>query len=330
MDERARYFRRLKRLRGSARRWSVLGGGLTAAAAVLTPYAGIGPGDAGWAAAAGASAVLAVWRWKDHRELAATPAPPPALPEDKLSKALQRFPAGQTVLREVRRQRSRYALRGSAIADAWDRLDRASQAMVGLAGRLTGAGETAMLEAATAEQWLRDLGQRVASVERAIPVAQPGQREALTESHAGLADQFAEGVAAYEQLVAAAASYVAEDGHPVAESRHPAYFSLVDAADRLRGIAEGLAELRTTEFRTPPGFAATSPPSAAAPTSSWSPSPSASSAASSPSASSPSGSSSSASSPVAPKQAEPEFGELSEARTSKLRTPPGSRSSATG
>ena len=257
MDERARYFRRLKRLRGAARRWSVLGGGLTAAAAVLTPYAGIGAGDAGWAAGAGATAVLAWWRWKDHRELAATPAPPPALPEDKLSAALERFPAGRTVLKEVRRQRHRYALRGSVVADTWDRLDRASQTMAGLAGRLTGAGETALLEAATAEQWLRDLGQRVASVERAIPLAQAAQRDTLTESHAALAEQFGEGVTAYEELVAAAASFVAEDGHPVVETRHPAYFGLVDAADRLRGIADGLAELRTTEvrttqFRTPP------------------------------------------------------------------------------
>jgi len=46
VDERSRYFRRLKRLRSSARRWSVLGGGLVAATAVLTPYAGIGIADA--------------------------------------------------------------------------------------------------------------------------------------------------------------------------------------------------------------------------------------------------------------------------------------------
>ena len=72
-DERARYFRRLRRLRSSARRWSVLGGGLTAAAAVLTPYAGIGVADAAWAASAGASAALAWWRWSDHRALAAEP-----------------------------------------------------------------------------------------------------------------------------------------------------------------------------------------------------------------------------------------------------------------
>lgn len=247
MDERSRYFRRLKRLRNSARRWSVLGGGLTAAAAVLTPYSGIGLADAAWAGAAGASAALAWWRWSDHRALAATPAPPPpdpALAGQRLAAAIERFPAGRTVLHEVRRQKNRYALRGSVVTQGWDRLDRASATLAALAGRLTGPGEAAVLEAAVAEQWLRDLGQRVASVERAIPITQPAQRSALEQSHAALAEQFTEGVTAYERLVAAAASYVAEDGHPVADSKHPAVSGLVDAADRLRGLAEGLAELK--------------------------------------------------------------------------------------
>ncbi|WP_306205623.1 MmyB family transcriptional regulator [Actinoplanes sp. RD1] len=87
MDERTRYFRQLRRLRGAARRWSVIGGGLTAATAVLTPYAGIGVADAAWAAGAGTSVMLAWWRWRDHRELAAIepPPPPPALqPGDRL------------------------------------------------------------------------------------------------------------------------------------------------------------------------------------------------------------------------------------------------------
>ncbi|MEU8241591.1 hypothetical protein AB0C07_25365 [Actinoplanes missouriensis] len=254
MDERTRYFRRLKRLRGAARRWSVLGAGFTGAAVVLTPYAGIGIADAAWAAAAGGSAVLAWFRWSDHRELAATPAPPPpppAIGSPKLTAALERIPAGRTVLQEVRRQKNRYALRGSVIADSWDRLDRASQTMAGLSGLLTGLGEPAAIEAAGAEQWLRELGQRVASVERAIPLSHPDRREVLERSHAGLAEQFTEGVLEYENLVAAAASYVAEDGQPVADSRHPAYFSLIEAADRLRGFAEGLAELRTTEIKIP-------------------------------------------------------------------------------
>ena len=247
MDERTRYFRRLKRLRNSARRWSVLGGGLTAATAVLTPYAGIGVADAIWAGTAGASAALAWWRWSDHRELAATPAPPPpnpALAAGRLAAAIERLPAGRTVLQEVRRQKNRYALRGSAITRSWDRLDAASSTLAGLSGRLTGPGEGAVLEAAVAEEWLRDLGQRLASVERALPLSPPDQRAVIEESHASLADQFVEGVTAYERLVAAAASYVAEDGHPVADGRHPAFASLVDATDRLRGIAEGLSELK--------------------------------------------------------------------------------------
>ncbi|MBL7253641.1 phage shock envelope stress response protein PspM [Paractinoplanes lichenicola] len=249
MDERTRYFRRLKRLRGSARRWSVLGGGLAAATAVLTPYAGIGWADAIWAGAAGSSIALAWWRHSDHRELAATPAPPPpppVLPGAKLTAALERFPAGRTVMNEVRRQKNRYALRGSEITQAWDRLDRASATLTALAGRLHGPGEGALLEAAVAEEWLRDLGQRVASVERALPLTPPDQRAALVESHGSLATQFTEGVDAYERLVAAAASYVAEDGHPVAEGAHPALGSLIDATDRLRGFAEGLSELKRT------------------------------------------------------------------------------------
>jgi hypothetical protein len=251
VDQRTRHFRRLKRLRNSARRWSVLGGGLTAAAAVLTPYSGIGIPDAIWAGAAGASVALAWWRWSDHRQLAALPPPPapdPALPGQRLTAAIERFPAGRTFLHEVRRQRSRYALRGSAITEAWDRLDRASSTLVGLAGRLHGPGEEALLEAAAAEHWLRDLGQRVASVERAIPLSPADQRATLEQSHASLAEQFVEGVEAYERLVAAAASYVAEDGHPMADLKHPAFSSLVDATDRLRGLAEGLSELKRPAF----------------------------------------------------------------------------------
>jgi hypothetical protein len=233
VDERARYFRRLKRLRGSARRWSVVGGGLAAATAVLTPYAGLGLPDAAWAAGAGASIALAWWRFRDFQAEAAIeppPAPDPALAGRRLLAAVERFPAGRTFVHEIRRQRNRYALRGSAVAQAWDRLDRAAVTLVGLAGRLMGPGEAAVLEAAVAEKWLRDLGQRVASVERAIPLS--------------LAGQFTEGVTAYEGLVAAAAGWVAEDGQPVAEGAHPAFTRLIEATDRMRGMAEGLSELR--------------------------------------------------------------------------------------
>ena len=246
MDARAKHFRRLGRLRNSARRWSVIGGGLSAATAVLTPYAGIGLGDAFWAAGAGATVALAWWRWSDPRALAAVeppPAPDPAIAGQRLMAAVERHPVGRTVVQEVRRQKDRYALRGSAVAQAWDRLDRAAMTLTGLAGRLTGPGETALLEAAVAERWLRDLGQRVASLERAITITPVDQRPALKQAHESLARQFTEGVTAYERLVAAAAGFVAEDGHPIAD-RHPGLVSLTEATDRLRGIAEGLSELR--------------------------------------------------------------------------------------
>jgi len=51
-------------------------------------------------------------------------------------------------------------------------------------------------------------------------------------------------VEAFERLVAAAASWVAEDGQPIADERHPSFFRLIEATDRLRGLADGLSELR--------------------------------------------------------------------------------------
>jgi hypothetical protein len=271
-DERARHLRRLRRLRSSARRWSVVGGGFTAAAAVLTPYAGIGLADAVWAAAAGSSVALAWWRWSDHRALAAKPVPPapdPALTGQRLMAAVERFPAGRNALQEVRRQKARFALRGSAVTHAWDRLDRATATLGGLAGRLTGPGEAAMLEAAVAEQWLRDLGQRVASVERALQFAPPDQRPGLEQGHGTLVEQFDGGVTAYERLVAAAAVYVAEDGR-APNDQHPAVSRLTEAADLMRGVAEGMSELRAftstptvdTSTRTGPMPSTARPPAA--------------------------------------------------------------------
>lgn len=251
-DERTRYFRRLRGLRGSARRWSVFGGMFGGAAAILTPYAGLGLPDAAWAAAAGGSLVLASWRWSDHRALAAQPAPPPPDPAQAnrmLVAAVERLPAGRAALQELRRQRVRYGLRGSAVAKPWDRLDRAAMTLAGLSGRLTGPADAAVLEAAVAEQWLRDLGQRVASVERAVALAPADQRAALRSAHQTLAEQFDGGVTAYEGLVAAAASFVAEDGR-APSTQHPAVSRLTEAADLLRGVAEGLAELRTPPTAT--------------------------------------------------------------------------------
>lgn len=251
LDERARYFRRLRRLRRSARRWSVLGAGLTGAAAVLAPYAGLGLPDAAWAAAAGLTAATAWWRWSDLRALAAQPAPDapdPAVAAQRararLLATVQSLPAGRAALTEMRRQRSRFALRGSDAAAPWSRLDHAAEAMTALAGRLNGPGDGALIEAAAAERSLRDLAHRVAAVERALRFAPPDAAPDLTRAHADLVGQLDTGVAAYERLVAAAAGYVAEDGREPAG--HPAVARLTEATDLLRGIAAGLSELRTT------------------------------------------------------------------------------------
>lgn len=254
-DERARHFRRLRRLRRSARRWSVLAGGLGGAAAVLTPYAGLGLPDAAWAGAAGSAIAVAAWRWADLRALAAVPAPPALDPAEaaarsraRLVAAVERLPVGPGVLAEVRRVRSRLALRGTAAARAWARLDRASLTLAGMSGRLTGPAEPAVHEAAEADRSLRELATRVASVERALNLAPQGP---LAQVHATLTAQLEDGVAAYERLVVAAAGYVAEDARPTTE--HPAAGRLTEATDLLHGVAAALAELRTasTPLRTP-------------------------------------------------------------------------------
>ncbi|MFY1619937.1 phage shock envelope stress response protein PspM [Micromonospora sp. WMMD736] len=248
-DERTRYFRQLGRLRRSARRWSVLAGGLGGAAAVLTPYAGLGLPDAAWAGAAGSAVALAAWRWIDLRALAARPAPPALDPAEaaarsraRLVAAVERLPVGSGVLAEVRRVRSRVALRGTTAGQQWARLDRASLTLAGMAPRLTGLAEPAVREAADADRSLRELANRVASVERALRLAPTDARAPLADAHATLTAQLEGGVAAYERLVVAAAGYLAEDARP--EPTHPAADRLTEATDLLHGVASALAELR--------------------------------------------------------------------------------------
>jgi hypothetical protein len=245
-DPRARHFRRLRRLRRSARGWTIRAGLFTGAAGVLLPYHGLGLPDALWAAAAGGSLALAGLRWTEARAFAALPAPPPADPalaaartRRGLAALARRLPGGQSALDELYRQRDRVRLRGTTVASAWQRLDRAVLTLSALAGRMGGPAEPALQEAAVAERSLRELAERAASVERAVRLA-PDQ--ALVHSHAELVAQFEDGVAAYEQLVAAAAGYVAEDGRPAAGNA--AASRLREATDLLRGIAAGLSELR--------------------------------------------------------------------------------------
>ncbi len=122
-DERTRYFRRLQPAAPLGAAVERAAGGLGgAAAAVLTPYAGLGLADAVWAGAAGASVALAWWRWSDQRALAARPAPPPSTrprpppaprPAGRRGRAAPGR-AGRCWTRCAGTQ-TRYALRGSAI-----------------------------------------------------------------------------------------------------------------------------------------------------------------------------------------------------------------------
>lgn len=246
VDERARYDRRLRRLRRAARRWSVLAGAFSGAAAVLTPYSGLGLIDAFWAAAAGGSVMLASWRWVDYRALVAQPVPPPGLtqPGDRARRRVEAFaaglPGGREALLELRRQADLFRLRGSAVASGWRRLDRAAAVLNSLALRPGGPGERAGLEAAVAERELRELAKRVAGVERGLPYGRSD--DSLGQAISALVAQFERGVTGYEELVGAVASYVAEDGRTGRE--HPSISRLADATDLLRGIALALAELR--------------------------------------------------------------------------------------
>lgn len=254
-DERSRYLRESRRLRGAARRWSVLGGMFSGAAAVLTPYAGLGLPDAAWAAAAGGSVVLAAWRWVDLRRHHAEPIPAPldpaaiaAVRQARLTAMVEQFPAGRTALQELRRHRARAELKGSAAVDPWLRLDRAAGTLAGLAPRLTGHGAAVLTEAAAAEHSLRDLAHRVAGVERALRFAPADSGIGLQEAHRTLLGQLTDGVTAYETLVAASAGYVAEDARAGAHLGDPGTANrLTEAADLLRGVTDALTELR------PPG-----------------------------------------------------------------------------
>jgi hypothetical protein len=258
-DPRTRHLRRLRRRLNGARRWSVLAGGLSGASAILVPYAGLGLPDAAWAAGAGGAIVLAVWRWRDYRLLAAEPVPPPTDPAEaaavmrrKIAAAVSSVPAGQTALEEVRRQRARLRFRGLAVAPLWQRLDRAALTLVSISDRLGGIAAGPLLEAATAEHTLRDLAERSASVEKALRIAPAESRESLGAAHSDLLGQLSDGVTAYEGLVAAAAGYLAEDGRSGAKYLESATARLTDAADLLRGVSAGLAELRAPIPASPP------------------------------------------------------------------------------
>lgn len=250
-DARERHLRRLRRALGSARRWTVVGAVLSGATAVLVPYAGVGLPDAFWAAAAGGSVVMAVFRWRDHRQLTRLPIPPPEerpelsgrgqLAHGALRAVVAANPVVKAAVDDVGRRAGRRRFRGSAAAPAWDRLDAASATLREIRGPVGEQVGEALREAAAGERSLRDLAGRVATTERALRFAKADTRGRLTEVRQVLLTRLDDGVGTYERLAAAAASCAAEHGvaaDPIAATR------LTDAADRMAAFAQALSELR--------------------------------------------------------------------------------------
>jgi hypothetical protein len=223
----------------------VVGGSLVCAAGVLLPYQGLGPADAFWAAGAGGSVLIAVWRWRDYHAFAALPAPDPVDDAVRVGRKVRRLesvvsalPMGRTAIDELNRMRYMSRLHGSTAADAGGRLDRAARSLAGIAGSLD---NDVLIEARAAERGLRDLAERTAGVERVLrlPASTDGANDQLGAAHAEMVARLNDGVGAYEGFVTAAASVVAENGllaDPSAVGR------LTEASDRLRGMADALAE----------------------------------------------------------------------------------------
>lgn len=245
-DERSRHLRQLRRLRASARRWTVAAGGLVGVTAVAVPYQGLGAWDAVWAGLAGAAVAMAGWRWADHKALAGQPVPDPpdpALAGERWLSTISQLPGGHNVAEHIRRARTRGALRGSPAAQAWERLDRSARSLREIAGRLSGPEREAVGEANSVERQLRELTSQIAGLEEALRLAPAEAHPPLRELRTDHIAQLEQGVTAYEQYVVAAAGYLAESER--AEGRaDDALTGLTDATERLRGVTEGFAELR--------------------------------------------------------------------------------------
>ncbi|BCJ34900.1 hypothetical protein Athai_24030 [Actinocatenispora thailandica] len=247
-ETREQRLRRLGRLRRAFRRWVVLGAGLTGAAAVLTPYAGVGLPDAAWAAGAGVSVALAVFRWRDYRALAAVPLPPERpqvgageAVRQAMRSALAANPLARAAVDEVSRRAERRKYGDTAAAAPMARLTTAMHTLDDVrAGTRTQFIDEALAEAADGERALRDLAHRLLTVEKASRFAGPAEAPTLASARQTLSGQLADGVATYERLAAATAAAAASGVGVETGAQH----RLTEAADRMAAFAAGLAELR--------------------------------------------------------------------------------------
>lgn len=244
--------KRLRRRLRSARRWTVMAGLFGGAAGVLVPVGGLSALDAIWTAAFGGSAVLAVFRWSDYRKLAK------ALPAESEQLAVYGTAAlsaeAQTIAGaiagKVKRGRQAVQFRNSAASHGWQRLMAAALAFDDIAPRLAGPAADTLVDVRESQRTLRDLADQIRSVEKSLEITPPERRGSLTQSHGLMVERFENGVAAYEDLVGAAAQVVAEQGalDGVVSGEDPTMTRLTDATAKLSGLAEGIGQMR--EFHT--------------------------------------------------------------------------------
>jgi hypothetical protein len=203
------------------------------AAMVALPYQGLGLPDLVWAATAAGAAAASVLRWREDGAVRQLPAPPPGA-----RSVLSGFSVGRSAIVLAGQVTARFEARGSSAAPLLRRLDRAARAMDVVVNRLGGAAESTRREAADAEFALRSAASRLVAVERAAAVAPADAQARLDAGALTLCTGLADGVTAYERLVAAAGECVAADSLPdgIVLRR------LTDATDALRGLAAGLAE----------------------------------------------------------------------------------------
>jgi hypothetical protein len=188
-----------------------------------------------WGAAATGTATLAALRWREDWTLRHSPVPVPVPAVGTVSG----FALGGAAVGLAGRAVVMFEARGSSAAPLLRRLDRASRAMGAVVARLGDGAADTRRESADAARLLREAASRLVAVERAAAVAPADARRRLDESSLRLRTGLADGVAAYERLVGAAAECVAaaHDGEEVAVATR-----LADATDRLRGLAAGVAE----------------------------------------------------------------------------------------
>jgi hypothetical protein len=244
-DARARHLREVRKARTRARAWGVWAATLGGAAAVALPYAGLGLPDIGWAGAAGGAIAMAVLRRRDYREISAAPVPA-ALPQRDLTFGQRIAPLLGPKWGPLVDQPHRVVLpAGSPGAEAAQRLNSAARVLPPLLDQLGPYAEELTVEAETAHRTLRDLGGRLALIERTLKVAKPEARANLLVGRDEVAARFVDGVDAYEALTSAAGECVAAmsrgGGGEAGVSER-----LTEAADRLAGMSYGLNSVHDT------------------------------------------------------------------------------------